>query len=198
MKNTSVILYAILFLAVAGSYILHFTGKKEIVRSELSVAGASADGIVFVNIDSLIINFDMFKDRSNELLNKQSKAEVELNAKGTRYERDLRDYQEKVSRQLVTRATAEQMEQALVQLQQEYINLRDQHQGDLMEEEQVMNRQVLDYIMKFLEERKSEYNYSYVLGKSFGSVVLYSESTSDITANVLDGINKKYQAEKKR
>jgi len=199
MKKTSIILYAILFLAVAGSYILHFTGKrkKDIVRTE-SVAGASSEGIVFVDIDSLIFNFAMFHDRRDDLFEKQRKAEAELTAKGNRYERDARDFQDKVSRGLVTRSTAEQMEQALIQQQQEFIDLRDQLQGDLMEEEQVMNRQVLDYIMKFLEDRRDEYNYSYVLGKSFGSVVLYSESSLDITAEVLEGVNKKYQAEKKR
>ena len=201
MNKLSVVLFAAFFLAVAGSYVLHFTGKKEVVRHE-SAAGVStgvpADGIAYVNIDSIIFNFSMFQDGMNDLMDKQSKAEAELNAKGTRYERDLKDYQEKVSRGLVTRATADQMEQALVQQQQEFVNLRDQLQGDLMEEEQVMNRQVLDYIMKFLEERREEYNYSYVLGKSFGSVVLYSESSFDITANVLDGLNKKYQAEKRR
>ena len=201
MKKTSVILYAVLFLAVAGSYILHFTGKKGIVKDESGTgffSGAPADGIAYVNIDSIIFNFEMFKDRSNELLDKQRKAEVELNAKGTRYERDYRDFQDKVSRQLVTRATAEQMEQGLMQQQQEFINLRDQLQAELMEEEQVMNRQVLDYIMKFLEERKDEYNYSYILGKSFGSVVLYSDLSYDITTKVLEGLNKKYQSEKKR
>jgi outer membrane protein len=66
-----------------------------------------------------------------------------------------------------------------------------------MEEEQVMNRQVLDYITKFLEENKSEYNYQFILGKSFGSVVLYSDSTLDITERVLGALNKKYQSEKK-
>jgi outer membrane protein len=66
-----------------------------------------------------------------------------------------------------------------------------------MEEEQVMNRQVLEYITKFLEENKSVYNYQYILGKSFGSVVLYSEASLDITQNVLEALNKKYKAEKK-
>ena len=197
MKKIFIILFAVLFLAVAGSYILHFTGKKEIVKAEL-VAGAPAEGIAFVNIDSVIFNFAMFQDRRNELLDKQRKAEVELNAKGTKYERDVRDYQDKVSKGLVTRATAEQMQQSLMQQEQEFINLRDQLSADLMEEEQVMNRQVLDYIMKFLEERRDEYNYSYILGKSFGTVVLYSDSSFDISAQVLEGLNKKYQAEKKR
>jgi outer membrane protein len=66
-----------------------------------------------------------------------------------------------------------------------------------MEEEQVMNRQILEYITTFLEANKSEYNYQFILGKSFGSVVLYSDSTLDITQKVLDAINKKYQEEKK-
>jgi outer membrane protein len=197
MNKICIILFAALFLAVAGSYVLHFTGKKETVRSEL-VAGVPADGIAYVNIDSVIFNFDMFKDLSNDLLDKQRKAETDFTTRGTRYERDARDFQDKVSRGLVTRATAEQMEQALIQQQQDLLNFRDQLQANLMEEETVMNRQVLDYIMKFLEERRDEYNYSYVFGKSFGGVVLYSESSFDITANVLEGINKKYQAEKKR
>jgi len=60
-----------------------------------------------------------------------------------------------------------------------------------------MNRQIIDYITTFLEEHKSEYNYQYILGKSFGSVVLYGDSALDITRRVTDAINSKYKAEKK-
>ncbi|MDR2886404.1 MAG: OmpH family outer membrane protein [Bacteroidales bacterium] len=200
MKKISIILYAVLFLAVIGSYALHFTGKKTgnaASGESATIAGVPADGIAYVNIDTIIFKFDMFQDRRNDLLDKQQKAEVELNAKGSRYERDARDFQDKVSKGLVTRATAAEMEQALMQQQQEFINLRDQLQASLMEEEQVMNRQVIDYITKFLEENKSNYNYSYVLGKSFGSVVLYGDSSLDVTGMVVEGLNKKYQAEKK-
>ena len=198
MKKTSIILYSILSVAVIGSYILHFTGKKGNAKNtEFIASGVPLEGIVFINIDSVIFNFDMFIDRSNELLDKQRKAETDLNTRGNRYERDVRDFQDKVSRQLVTRATADQMEQGLIQQQQELNNFVERVQAELMEEEAVMNRQVLDYIMRFLEELKDEYNYSYVFGKSFGSTVLYSDSSFDITAPVLDGINKKYRAEKK-
>jgi outer membrane protein len=139
----------------------------------------------------------MFFDRREVLMEKQKSAEAELNSKGTQYERGARDYQDKVNKGLVTRATAAQMEQALMQQQQDLVSLRDKLQSDLMEEEQVMNRQVLEYITNFLEENKSEYNYQYILGKSFGSVVLYSDTSLDITQRVLDAINIKYQAEKK-
>jgi len=89
------------------------------------------------------------------------------------------------------------MEQALTQQQQELLSLRDNLQSNLMEEEQVMNRQILEYITKFLEDNKSTYNYQFILGKSFGSVVLYGDSGLDITQKVLDAINVQYQAEKK-
>ena len=199
MKKLSVILYVVLFLAVAGLYFLHFSGNKKNKNSETAgnIPVSTAQGIAYVNIDSVIFKFDMFFDRRNDLMAKQKSAEAELNSKGSLYEKGAKDYQDKVNKGLVTRATAAQIEQSLVQQQQELVSLRDKLQSNLMEEEQVMNRQILEYITKFLEENKTDYNYKYILGKSFGSVVLYGDNALDITPKVLDAINKKYKAEKK-
>jgi len=199
MKKLSVVLYVVLFLAIAGLYLLHFSGSKKNKKSDTSanIAVSTAQGIAYINIDSVIFKFDMFFDRRNDLISKQKSAEAELNSKGSQYEKGAKDYQDKVNKGLVTRATAAELEQALLQQQQELVSLRDKLQSNLMEEEQVMNRQILEYITKFLEENKSEYNYQYILGKSFGSVVLYGDTGLDITKKVLDAINKKYKAEKK-
>ena len=199
MKKLSIVLYVVFFLAITGLYYLYFTGSKKNNKSDTSdfVAGVPGQGIAYINIDSVIFKFDMFFDRRDDLMSKQKSAEAELNSRGSQYEKGARDYQDKVSKGLVTRATAAQMEQALLQQQQELVSLRDKLQSDLMEEEQVMNRQILDYITKFLEENRTEYNYQYILGKSFGSVVLYSDTSLDITQKVLDAVNKKYQADKK-
>jgi outer membrane protein len=199
MKNLSVTLFVVLFLAVIGLYFLHFSGSQKTKKSETTGAQAqsTAQGIAYVNIDSVIIKFDMFLDKRNDLITKQKSAEAELTSKGGQYEKGARDYQDKVNKGLITRATAAQIEQSLVQQQQELVSLRDKLQSNLVEEEQVMNRQVLEYITKFLDENKSEYNYQYILGKSFGSVVLYGDNALDITPKVLEGINRKYKAEKK-
>lgn len=199
MKNLSVALFVILFLAVISLFVLQFSGNKKSSKDNVQVntVESSAEGIAFVNIDTIIFKFDMFKDRRADLLDKQQKAETELNSKGSQYERGVKDYQDKVNKGLVTRATAAEMEQSLYQQQQELVSLRDKLQSDLLEEDQVMNRQILEYITTFLEENKEEYNYQYILGKSFGSVVLYGNNSSDITQKVLDGLNAKYKAEKK-
>jgi outer membrane protein len=199
MKKLSVILYVVLFLAVAGLYFLHFSGNKKSIKSTTAgnSAGSPTQGIAYINIDSVIFKFDMFLDRRTDLIAKQKSAEAELNSKGSQYQKGAKDYQDKVNKGLITRAAAAQIEQSLVQQQQELVSLRDKLQSNLVEEEQVMNRQILEYITKFLEQNKADYNYQYIFGKSFGSVVLYSDNSMDITPKVLDAINKKYKTEKK-
>jgi outer membrane protein len=199
MKKLSEALFVILFLAVAGLYFLHFSGNTKSKKSQPSGNSSlsTAQGIAFINIDSVIFKFDMFLDRRNDLLSKQKSAEAEMNSKGTQYQKDVKDYQDKANKGLITRATAAQIEQSLGQQQQELVTLRDKLQSNLVEEEQVMNRQILEYITKFLEENKADYNYQYILGKSFGSVVLYGDNGLDITSKVLDAINRKYKTEKK-
>jgi outer membrane protein len=199
MKKLSAALFAVLFLAIAVLYFFHFKGNKKSKSDDSSVTSVYApeNGIAYVDIDTVVFRFNMYADRRAELLEKQQNAEAELNSKGTQYERSVKDYQDKVNKGLVTRATAAELEQSLYQQQQELINLRDKLQTDLMEEDQVMNRQILEYITTYLEEHKDEYNYQYIFGKSFGSVVLYGNSAHDITQRVLDGLNAKYQTEKK-
>ena len=152
MKKLSIVLYAVLFLAVAGLYLLHFSGVKKSKKDEAAVPNVqtASQGIAFINIDTVIYKFDMFYDRRNDLMTKQKSAEAELNSKGSQYEKGAKDYQDKVNKGLITRATAAQIEQSLVQQQQELVTLRDKLQSNLLEEEQVMNRQILEYITKFL------------------------------------------------
>ena len=199
MKKLSVILFVVLFLAIAALFVLQFAGNKKTKTNQATDTSLNTPtgGIAYVNIDTVVFRFSMYADRKAELLEKQKKAEAELNSKGSQYEKGVKDYQDKVNKGLVTRATAAEIEQSLYQQQQELVTLRDKLQTDLVEEDQVMNRQILEYITTYLEEHKAEYNYQYIFGKSFGSVVLYSSPSHDITQKVLDGLNLKYKAEKK-
>jgi outer membrane protein len=197
MNKTSVVLFGVVFLAIASLFVLQFTNIGSPESAGPDAEQSTAAGVAFVDIDSVIFNFDMFADKRNDLLEKQKQAEAELNSKGSLYERNARDFQDKVNKGLVTRATAAEMEQNLLQQQQELINLRDNLQSNLMEEEQVMNRQIVEYITSYLEENKSDYNFQYILGKTFGSTILYGDPAQDITKRVTEALNTKYTAEKK-
>jgi outer membrane protein len=199
MKKLPLILSIVSIVAVAILFVLEFSEKEEnsAVNNVAGSEQSDSHGIAYVEVDTLIFNFGYYKDLSADLLSKQQKKESELNAKGKEYQTGVNDYQDKVNKGLVTRATAAQMQQALMQQQQDLVNLRDQMQYDLAEEEQVMNRKVLEYIYNFLEEYTKDNNYQYILGKSFGGQVMYSDTTYDITDDVLAKLNEKYAAEKK-
>jgi len=199
MKKLPLILSIVSLVAVAALLVIELTGKEESgsEHQATEVERGATGGIAYVEVDSLIFNFQYYFDLRDELLVKQQSSEAELTSKGRAYETGARDYEDKVRKGLVTRATAAEMEQSLIQQQQELVNLRDQLQYELMEEEQVMNRKVLQYIYDYLEEYTKENNYDYILGKSFGGQVMYSDTTLEITDDVLAKLNEKYKATKK-
>lgn len=172
-----------------------YVDKKEEAVDQQVEQRLTPNNIAYVELDSIILNFDMYFDLREELIQKQQSSEAELNTKGKQYESGARDYEEKVRKGLVTRATAAQMEQELLQQQQDLMNLRNELESQLMEEEQVMNRKILNYIYDFLEEFSADNKYDYILAKNFGSPVMYANDSLDITDAVLKGINYKYREE---
>jgi outer membrane protein len=184
-------------MAVAGMLITSGCGKNTPAAGEEKTTRA-VGGIVFVELDSVIANFDMAKDISIELETKTRNSEAELTAKSQAFDRDVRDYQNKAQKGLITRATAAEMEQTLAQQQQNLLTLRDQMAYNLNEEGIVAQRQVLEYINQYLAEYNAEHGYQYILAKQFPGPVLYSDSTLDITAGVIAGLNSKYNAEKSK
>lgn len=199
MKKLPLILSVVSVLAVAFLFVWEFAVPKDkAVESEIKEAVDRLPGakIAFVEMDSVLLNFDMYYDLRDKLMTKQQESETQLNSRGRQYESGARDYEEKVRKGLVTRATAQQMEQELLQQQQELRNLAGQLENQLMEEERVMNSQILDYIYEYLEELTEDSDYDYILAKSFGNPVMYADESLDITEEVLLGLNHKYSEDK--
>ncbi len=174
------------------------TGCKDKASESGQGQSVTSNGIAYVELDSVIAHFNMAIDKTAELTEKQKNKEAELTAKSQTWDRDVRDYQTKASKGLITRATMAEMEQSLQQRQQDLLTLRDQMAYDLNEESIVAQRQVLEYINQFLSEFNKEYNYQYILAKQFPGPILYSDATLEITQAVTDGLNAKYAAEKSK
>jgi len=191
LKNTLIISA----LVVGGMLVTGGCNKTGTVAADGKSAEARG-GIVFVELDSVIANFDMAKDKSTELEEKTRNSEAELTAKSQSFDRDVRDYQNKAQKGLITRATAAEMEQTLAQQQQTLLALRDQMAYNLNEEGVVAQRQVLEYINMYLAEFNAEHGYQYILARQFPGPILFSDSTLDISAAVIAGLNEKYNAEK--
>lgn len=202
MKNYSLILNIVLAIAVIALYILHFTGigassPKNIVNGTSSGAAIGSD-IYYVQIDSVISNFNMAKDLSGQLETKFNSSDATLKSRQESYQKEVSDFQYKVQRQLITRSDAENLQRQLIAKEQDLLRLQQDLTGEINEQQIVMNRQVINAIMEYMKENSADYNYKYVLATSFGNNVLYANDSLDITRNVINGLNEKYNKEKGR
>ncbi len=200
MKRLSLVLNIVLALALIALYILHFTGigtksQKKSESGSLSGAVIGSD-IYYVQIDSVISNFDMAKDLSGDLETKFNSSDATLKSRQESYQKEVSDFQYKVQRQLITRTDAQNLEQQLYAKQQDLLRLQQELTDEINEQQVVMNRQVINAIMEYMKENSSQYNYKYVLATSFGNNVLYANDSLDITKNVIVGLNEKYGKEK--
>lgn len=186
----------LLVSAVAAIGVMLASGCKQNGATGTENKSVEAKGIVYVELDSVIANFNMADDLTTKLQDKQKNSEAELASKSQSFDRDVRDYQSKAQKGLITRATAAEIEQTLSQQQQKLIALRDEMAYNLNEESLVAQRQVLEYINQYLVEFNKTHNYQYILAKQFPGPVLLSDTTLDITTDVTAGLNAKYLAEK--
>ena len=199
MKKLPLILNIVLLIAVAVLFVLHFWQPKEQIADKQTNTisfDSTALPIAFIELDSILVNYEMFIDLQDELVKKQEKSETELQSKSRAWERGAADYQDKMSKGLITRSQAQEVEAQLYQEQQELIQLRDQMSMELAEEKQVTDRQVMYSIIEYLEEYNSNRKYQYIFSKAFGGNVLVAEPALDITNEVLAGLNARYRESK--
>ncbi|EKD31056.1 MAG: hypothetical protein ACD_77C00415G0008 [uncultured bacterium] len=194
MKNVSLILTSVLAVAVIVLYVLFFTSKQgSSISSQSEGTVAPAGSIVYIQIDSLMNQYDMFNDLKSELESKAQVIQDELSKKGRAFERDYKDWEEKIQKGLVTRAQAETQQQQLAMRQQELQNLSQQKQLEMAEEERVLVNKVMDALHSYLKEYNQEKNFSVIINSSATmNTVLQADSSLNITTDVVAGLNDRY------
>jgi len=197
MKNISLYLNIVLFLAVALLYIDRFSGNGEKEKEISKVSSTASGDIVYINVDTLLNNYDLYNELKTNLLQEQQNLEASLNSKSKAYQRKAMEFQQKVEKRLVTQAQAEEMQQQLMNEQQSLLQLKDQLSMQLAEKEQHMNKQIFEKVTSFLKKYNKNLKHKIILGTSMGTNVLEADSTLDITSIALKGLNEDYQKSSK-
>ncbi len=200
MKKTSLIINGILIIAVIVLFVLYFTHPKSSsqqtnLTARADTAGNPALSIAYVNMDTLMANYDFSVDLQEKLAKKQKVSEDKLTTRGQKWQNKVSEYQNNMKRGLVTRSEAQKIEQQLSQEQQEILKLKDDLASKLMEEQQVSTRKVLYSITDYLNEFSKVHHYKYILSTTtLGGTILYGDKNLDVTQEVLEGLNKKYES----
>lgn len=201
MKKVSLILSIVAIVAVATLFVLFFTNgpkKSETAEpAEVSTVAAQKGDIVYIQIDTLVNQYDMFNDLKSELEGKATAIQNDLNKKGRAFENDAKSFDDQIKKGLLTRSQAEAMQNDLLTRQQNLQNYQQEKQMEMAEEENVMYNRVMDAIKQYVTEYNKEKGYSMILTTSSATnVVLVGNKTLDITQDVLTGLNAKYVKER--
>ncbi len=152
--------------------------------------------IVFVNSDSLLNNYQYFKDIKKGFEDKSKKAQADLSSKGQAFQREVAEYQQNANKMSANDRVA--TEERLSRKQQELAAYNQNASSALAAEEGAENEKLYNKVSEYLKVYAKEKGYKYVLtfSKSNPSL-LYADSTLEVTKEVVDGLNEKYKTDKK-
>lgn len=154
---------------------------------------AVAGDIVYVQLDSLIANYDMYNDKMTAFQSKVQGIQDELQKRGRRLESDAKAFENQVQKGLLTRSAAEEQQNKLMQRQQNLQNDAAKKDAEIQEEQAVLNNQVYFAVKEFIERYNAEHQYSLILTTSgVTNTVLNVNPGLDITSDVLKGLNEEY------
>ena len=196
MKNINYIINGVLALAVVILFVLQFTGKKESGVTKTFTAEESASGllpIAYVNVDSLLLNYNYSKDLNEIIIKKQENSRASVNQKLRSLQTEMQDFQRKVENNaFLTRERAEQEQARLMKKQQELQDFDNRLAQELVSEQQRLNEQLRDTLVSQLRVYNKDKGYQVILSNTMGDNILLAGDSYDITQEVIEYLNKNY------
>lgn len=192
MKNLSLILNAVLLVAVGILFYLHFSeGKSE---SSATTVDAGDLAIAYIKSDSVLKHYEYLKINKVQLEEKTKKMDQDYRNRAIGLQNEIAAYQRNVSSMTLgqVRATEEDLGKKQQNLQMYQQSLGQQ----LMEEEAKLNKELYDRITVFLKKYGKEKGLQIVLKYDPTSDVLFAGDALDISQEVIAGLNAEYQQEK--
>jgi len=145
--------------------------------------------IAYVNGDSILHKFEQFRKQADVMDEKQRKAEEQLQAKGAALQNEIMAYQKKAQSGSLTPKEMQAQEKYLSTKQDAILAERDRMAKAIMEESEVINRQLQAVLHKKLDEIKTKEGYDFILNAAEGGSVLAANEKYDITEQVLKMLN---------
>ncbi|MBQ8450129.1 MAG: OmpH family outer membrane protein [Bacteroidaceae bacterium] len=153
--------------------------------------------VAYVDVDSLLNNYKFSVKLRNDMLRKGENMRMTLSEKGKALQADMDDFRRKVENNVyATRQRAEEEQARILKSQEELARLEQRLVNELSAEDQKNNIALRDSINHFLKEYNKTHGYDLILSKMADNILLGNESL-DITKEVIDGLNSRYNEESK-
>ena len=201
MKNINYVINGVLAVAVVILFIMQFSDKKESGVTRTFTSGEDTTGILpiaYVNVDSLLQNYNYSKDLNEIILKKSENSRASITQKARTLQSEMQDFQRKVENNaFLTRERAEAEQQRLINKQQELQNLDNQLAQELVAEQQRVSEQLRDTLVSQLREFNKDKHFQVIFSNTVGDNILLAGDSYDITGELIEYLNKNYSSQSK-
>lgn len=188
-----------LFLVMSIALGLASCNNKETGNTETTeTAETEATGlrIAYVELDSLMSQYQLYKDYEEVLTRKGTDIQNTLAQKQRKLESSATAMQRKYENNgFQTRDELERAQQSLQQQEMELQQLAAKLNNEFNEEQARINQEARDSIQAFLKIYNQTKKYDYVMIKA-GDNLLIANPKYNITKDIVTGLNKRYNAKK--
>ena len=159
-------------------------------------ASASGMKIAYVEVDSLMTQYDFAKDYSVTLEKKSNNARNTLTQKGNALQAAVNNFQQKINNNgFQSREQAAGVQAAIERQQRDLQELQARLENELASETAKFNVALRDSLQNFLKAYNKDKQFDLILSKA-GDNILMANKKYDITNDVINGLNKRYKPAK--
>ena len=154
--------------------------------------------IAYVEVDSLMTQYNFAKDYSVTLERKSNNARNTLTQKGNALQAAVNNFQQKMNNNgFQSREQAASVQAAIQRQQNDLQALQARLENELASETAKFNEALRDSLQNFLLAYNKDKKYDLILSKA-GDNILYAETKYDITQDIINGLNKRYKPAAKK
>ncbi len=194
-KIINVALFTALVLLVASCDKGAATSSEVVTKSE----GSTVNSVVYINTDSLLIKYEYAKVLNDVIMRKEESSRTDFNSKYRVFQQDAMEFQRKVQNNgFLSLERAQSEEKRLQKAEMDLQELNNKLSNELLREQERINRELRDTLTNFLQSYTASKGYQLVLSNTLGDNVLYGAPGTDITNDVVEKLNKRYQIATKK
>ena len=186
-----------MFFAAAAIVALASCNNETPKMDEQPVAAENNAGgmkIAYVEVDSLMTQYEICKEITLILQKKSNNARNTLNQKGQTLQSAMQNFQQKLNNNGFTSREQAEGQQAAIQRQQQSLQeLQARLENELANETAKYNEGLRDSLQHFLAAYNKDKKYDLILTKQ-GDNILWANKRFDITSDIINGLNKHYKS----
>jgi outer membrane protein len=187
----------------AAAFVLTFAQCNNAPQQTAVTPAATCDSaralkIAYVDIDTLLTNYNLWIELNETMISKEEDVRATLNEKAKSLQSDYEEFERKLNNNaFATRERAEAEQNRILKKREELEETSERLTNELAIENNKNSVLFRDSINAYIRDYNKEHGYNIILSR-IGDNILYIDNAMNITQEIVDGLNARHEKSKKK